>query len=226
MSGDIQLGKVLNLDGTTKIITIYNTGSDRKLTKKMRYVQKPITRQSDGSWNPANLSSTGIDLLQVERAYSIKGWLYPTDEDTSTTLNGAHNSSVTTITVTSAASFDSTGYIRVENEVIKYTGKDATNFTGCTRGALGTDAASHATLVNVYQYDDTPGIIESMTKDGGKIKIGNNNQTTIANMKYNDNDVYIAIETLVIGEPPSDGDLIFEVKTLEVKIVEKDLGDA
>jgi hypothetical protein len=39
------------------------------------------------------------------------------------------------------ASFD--GYIKIDDEVIHYTGKTATSFTGCTRGALGTVADNH-----------------------------------------------------------------------------------
>ncbi len=36
-------------------------------------------------------------------------------------------------------------YVRIGDEAISYTGKTGTTFTGCTRGALGTVAATHAT---------------------------------------------------------------------------------
>ncbi len=36
-----------------------------------------------------------------------------------------------------------TGYIKIEDEIIEYTGKTLTSFTGCVRGALNTVAASH-----------------------------------------------------------------------------------
>ena len=35
------------------------------------------------------------------------------------------------------------GYVRVEDEVIRYTGKTSTSFTGCDRGVLGTLAKTH-----------------------------------------------------------------------------------
>ena len=35
------------------------------------------------------------------------------------------------------------GYIKIEKEKIRYTGKTATTFTGCTRGALNTKAVAH-----------------------------------------------------------------------------------
>jgi hypothetical protein len=37
----------------------------------------------------------------------------------------------------------SNGFIRIGNELIAYTGKTATSFTGLTRGVGGTTAAQH-----------------------------------------------------------------------------------
>ena len=62
----------------------------------------------------------------------------------STTLNGSINSSVTTVTVASTTGFESIGTITIGEENITYTGKTSTTFTGCTRGADGTSAASHS----------------------------------------------------------------------------------
>ena len=64
--------------------------------------------------------------------------------DFSTTLNGAITSSATTITVVSTSGFSSSGAILIENEVITYTGTTSTTFTGCSRGAYGSTAASHS----------------------------------------------------------------------------------
>lgn len=61
----------------------------------------------------------------------------------STRLNGAISNSATTITVDSTTGFASRGIIVIGSEVITYTGKTATTFTGCTRGAGGTSAAAH-----------------------------------------------------------------------------------
>lgn len=73
-----------------------------------------------------------------------------------TALNGAINASVTTITVDDTSAFlvpklgpdltYSTTYeslLQIDDEIIKYTGKTATTFTGLTRGYLGTTAATH-----------------------------------------------------------------------------------
>ncbi len=69
-----------------------------------------------------------------------------------TTLNGAINNSVTTITVGGTAGFSATGTIQIDNEDITYTGTTGTTFTGCVRGAHGTTAASHLNAAPVgYQ---------------------------------------------------------------------------
>jgi len=78
-----------------------------------------------------------------------------------TQLNGAINDSVTTITVDATASFPASGVILIGDELITYSGKNSTQFTGCTRGASGTTAASHADNVIVYNAVDYFGWGES-----------------------------------------------------------------
>lgn len=78
-----------------------------------------------------------------------------TDWSTSgtTQLNGSINDSVTTITVDSTSTFKSSGIIKIDNEVITYTGTTATTFTGCTRGVYGTSAASHSDNASVAEKE-------------------------------------------------------------------------
>jgi len=54
------------------------------------------------------------------------------------------DASVTTITADSTLGFPPNGKIKIESEIISYTGKTPTTFTGCTRGADSTSAATHA----------------------------------------------------------------------------------
>jgi hypothetical protein len=71
-------------------------------------------------------------------------------------LNGAINNSVTTITLDDASNIidringpdgakDAAfmTYIKIDDEIIQFTGISGNNLTGCTRGALNTIAASH-----------------------------------------------------------------------------------
>jgi hypothetical protein len=69
-------------------------------------------------------------------------------------LNGAINSSVTTITVDDTTAFTAAGNILIDSENISYTSKNSTQFLGCTRGLSGTGsgaAASHADNAAVVQ---------------------------------------------------------------------------
>ena len=60
-----------------------------------------------------------------------------------TQLDGSLNNSATTITVDATAAFPTSGRIDIDTELITYSGKTATTFTGCVRGANGSTAASH-----------------------------------------------------------------------------------
>ena len=62
----------------------------------------------------------------------------------STLLNGGINDSVTTVTVDSTTGFESVGTITIGTENISYTGKTATTFTTCSRGADSTSPDDHS----------------------------------------------------------------------------------
>jgi len=90
------------------------------------------------------------------------------------TLNGNINDSVTTITLTDATEFPTSGFIMIEkidttpdttnygkylNEVIQYTGKSGNDLTGCTRGTsapfkgitlANTTATTHSSGAKVF----------------------------------------------------------------------------
>jgi len=67
----------------------------------------------------------------------------------STLLDGGIDASVTTVTVDSTTGFEDIGTITIETENISYTAKTSTTFTGCTRGADSTTAASHSDNIAV-----------------------------------------------------------------------------
>jgi hypothetical protein len=94
-----------------------------------------------------------------------------------TTLSTALNASATTISVATTAAFSATGSLLIDSEIINYTGKTATTFTGCTRGYLST-ATTHvvATGVTVWTGASGLGITVASTAGfnamGGYITIG------------------------------------------------------
>lgn len=83
-----------------------------------------------------------------------------------TLLNGAINSSVTTITVDRTSAFPTSGTILIGAEQITYTGKTDTTFTGCTRGANSTSAASHSDNAAVEQVGVECWIDRAIVEDG------------------------------------------------------------
>jgi hypothetical protein len=82
---------------------------------------------------------------------------YGAFQDTAfTTLSAGINNSVTTIPVVSTAGFLTAGELRITTEVITYTGKTATSFTGCTRGARGSANIAHSTGAVVTKIQSPP----------------------------------------------------------------------
>ena len=64
--------------------------------------------------------------------------------------------STATIVVGSTANFASAGTIFIQKELISYTGKTATTFTGITRSQYGSSGASHAAGVYVTEAQAVP----------------------------------------------------------------------
>ncbi len=71
-------------------------------------------------------------------------------EMASTQLNGGITDTETTITVDSTAGFPSSGVISIEDELIQYTGKSDTQFTGGTRGSSNAAAHGDGESVTVF----------------------------------------------------------------------------
>lgn len=88
--------------------------------------------------------------LEIGSPVMVMGFVPPLGTD-DCLINGAIDASQATITVDTPGTgpFPSNGYLRIENEIIFYTSKNATQFLGCTRGKEGTTAAAHADNVRV-----------------------------------------------------------------------------
>ena len=115
-------------------------------TKTVDYNTFRIVKDSD-------LGNGGYKLGLLDYNDYINRVINQEDEINTTTTSTTHTDSVTTITVSSTTGFDSAGTIVIGNETITYTGTTSTTFTGCTRGASSTTAASIASGVTVAQFD-------------------------------------------------------------------------
>tara|TARA_R100000388_G_C7206696_1_gene141454 strand:- start:17 stop:814 length:798 start_codon:yes stop_codon:yes gene_type:complete len=124
------------------------------------------------------------DHVRFQNVKNSVGGLAITTLQLSTTLNGAISDSATSIDLTDATEFPSSGFIMIEkvnsnsglfvNEVIQYTGKSTNQLTGCTRGTsapfrgvspVKTTATSHADGAKVF----------------GSFKVASLNTTTVVN---------------------------------------------
>jgi hypothetical protein len=98
--------------------------------------------------------TTGTDVYALNTGWGAGTWGGVVTGTATNQLNGAINSSVTTITVDDTTAFAASGNILIDSENISYTSKNSTQFLGCVRGLSGTGsgaAASHADNAAVVQ---------------------------------------------------------------------------
>jgi hypothetical protein len=100
--------------------------------------------QIDNFCQPFASNTGGAFLKFPNGAFSQDGY---------TTLTNAipNSSSTATIVVGSTTGFASAGTILIEEELISYTGKTATSFTGITRSVYGSSGSSHSAGVYVTE---------------------------------------------------------------------------
>ena len=103
-----------------------------------------VRREGKGIWS-GNCLGYGDGVNQLKTSFYDSSAI-------STTLATALTASATTVVLTDASSFASSGEIIVAEERITYTGKTGNNLTGCTRGASSTTAITHPAKVYVAKY--------------------------------------------------------------------------
>jgi len=164
-------GDILLMDNFTAITNSNFSASDFD-DKKFMVVSTP-TNTTVTITMPSNESGSGATTsggIRIQKYYTVgpavqaKGFGYGLGswggEDAganTTTLNGAINSAVTTLTLADSSQFPSSGtnFIIIDSEEISYTGVSGNTLTGLTRGVAGTTAASHsdgATVTNSTDY--------------------------------------------------------------------------
>ena len=127
-----------DLDATQNVGDIISVAGELMLVGNISSNTLTVTRGHGGTTAVAHASG---ELVRLVKGNST------TEDDTATLINGsslATDVTATTVTVDSAANFASSGYIRIEDEIIEYTGTTSTTFTGLLRGSLNTTAAVHA----------------------------------------------------------------------------------
>ena len=123
---------------------------------------------------PSNQINDGTSYVRFQSVKEPVGGVAVSTLQLETTLNGNISDSATTVVLTDATQFPTSGFIMIEkidttpntdnygkylNEVIQYTGKSSNNLTGCTRGTSApfkgitlsnTTATTHSTGAKVF----------------------------------------------------------------------------
>lgn len=124
--GDLSVNRTLSISNTG--VTAATYGASTKIPVLAINAQGQVTSASEVTLTPGSINTAYGMFIQ----------------NGATTLTDAiTNNSTTPIVVGDTTEFASSGYIIIENEIIQYTGKTATSFTGITRGVKGSTNVSH-----------------------------------------------------------------------------------
>jgi trimeric autotransporter adhesin len=146
----LDINPVLTTQGGTDITsytlgdTLYSSATDTlaKLAGNTTTTQKFLSQTGTGSVSAAPIWKA-LSPADINTQY---GAFY---FDYSTTVSSLVGLNDTTINVVSTSGFSTAGALIIGAELVTYTGKTATSFTGCTRGAAGSSNKSHAVGVAV-----------------------------------------------------------------------------
>jgi hypothetical protein len=136
-----------------------------------------VVRQNNGTTNQIDININRISEStystipnKLTQGRPIQVWINRqsgASNATAVTLNGAINSTTTTITVSSTANLASSGFIQIDNEIISYPNVSGNQLLNCARGQNNTTAASHLTgaavtvlnlpSINVWPTPNAPG---------------------------------------------------------------------
>jgi hypothetical protein len=111
--------------------------------------------------------------------------------DVNTALNGAITATDTTITLTTVLGLEAgSGSLKIENEIITYTGISSNDLTGVTRGTNGTAAQAHA---------DATEITGLRTYEPLIVKVGNIKATNITDYESGEHPAFLATSEATAG---------------------------
>lgn len=147
-TGTIAIGQTISGAGVTIGTTITGgSGTSWTVSPSQTVSSTTITVAGGGTVTAAYQINNGTTVGTSQVGWGAGLWGGVITGTPLTQLNGAINNSVTTITVDDNSTFSPAGTILIGTELISYTSVNSptyTQFLGCTRGAQGTIAVSHA----------------------------------------------------------------------------------
>jgi len=132
--------------GSSKALYIYYEGAFYDVT--------PLDTAITGATFTSTNNSANVTVNKTSHTLQAGDYITlssVTVPGATSTLNGAITAAATTVTLADASSFSTSGSIRVNDEIITYSGKSTNDLTGCTRGTGGTTAIAHDTATAVRE---------------------------------------------------------------------------
>ena len=119
------------------------------------------------------VENTSITLATDQTEYTIfRSSAEGASNGVTTTLSANINDTVTTIPLTAVTNMPSSGKIKINNEIISYTGISSLNLTGATRAADDTTAASHSSSDAVTNFvNGADDILEASFRNDSSIDV-------------------------------------------------------
>lgn len=135
---------------TNTIIPVYVHWFQSR-TQKLEYTPPDVWAQVV----EAHPNASGIpERYTVLRRQLTVGPQTPQTASKNTTASGAMSSTTATLDLVAASgTFRSKGWVKIDSEIIEYTGVATTTLTGATRGVHGTSGASHASGTTLTEID-------------------------------------------------------------------------
>ena len=132
--------------GSSKALYIYYEGAFYDIT--------PLDTAITGATFTSTNNSANVTINKTSHTLQAGDYITlssVTVPGATSTLNGAITAAATTITLADASSFSTSGSVRINDEIITYSGKSTNDLTGCTRGTGGTTAIAHDTATAVRE---------------------------------------------------------------------------
>lgn len=124
---------------SSSVKTFYTGGDNQNATIVNREVDK------ENMCNYVNILGYGEGVNQVTASFYNASTVTTTLNETLTFADG-------TITLLDASNFPTSGTVRIESELVKYTGKSSNDLTGCTRGSTQATSKAHPTGIFVEKH--------------------------------------------------------------------------
>lgn len=136
-----------------KILTLRPPKAPNLLIAPVSYSQLYIDQLNNALRLYFNqIDNFGAGLLEGTGGSAIKFPYGAFHQDGVTTLStNMTNVSTTPIQVASTTAFPTAGFLLIESEIVQYTGKTATTFTGITRGVKSTTNVAHTAGVSITE---------------------------------------------------------------------------